>query len=145
MWKNLTINEDSEELQQVKVFYSEESMEIEDKDVKKVHENLAHISSSRLWSMLQKTKRGKALKQSLLKRRIEEVIQKCEACEKNAKTVSKAKSTGLRATNFNERVAMDLTEWYNHYEGRKELICHFVDEFTPLSSAGLVNSDLRRC
>ena len=109
LWNSRKIDENSdEEAESVKIFHGEEQ-----KDIKKVHENLAHISSSRLWSMLLKTKFGKKLKQCILKKRKYEVIQRCEACDKNAKPGTKAKTAGLRATNFNERVAMDLTEWYD--------------------------------
>ena len=49
VWKSLKIDENSdEEAENVKIFYEEEQKELRDKDIKKVHEDLAHISSFRL-------------------------------------------------------------------------------------------------
>ena len=48
------------------------------------------------------------------------------------------KGAALRTAKRDHSVARDLTEWYGPIENRKLIICHVVDEFSRLSSEGIV-------
>ena len=46
----------------------------------------------------------------------------------------------MRSTRFNESVAVDLTDWYAPVTERKQIICHMIDDFSKLSSGGIISS-----
>ncbi len=90
--------------------------------------------------LLKRTKRGQKHGEKSLLKRIRKVTDNCEACLKTANPASKAKNTNMRSVTFNERIAIDLSEWFDIEQKEKVIICHMIDEFLRLSSAGIIKT-----
>ena len=61
-----------------------------------------------------------------LERLVEEVSDDCVICTDSKERKNRPKNCSLRATDFNEDVANDLTEWWCQPKNGKLIICHMV-------------------
>ncbi len=108
--------------------------------IKKVHESLGHPSVGKMIKLIRRTKMGKQLTRSDLETKVKEVVDICEPCERVANQVPRRKNATIRSENFHQVVAMDLTEWWDSNRDEKVIICHFIDEFSRLSSGGIIKT-----
>ena len=69
---------------------------------------------------------------------IEQTIDDCEVCKDEADRSRRPNNTTIRAVEFNESVAIDLTEWWNEKDKSKHIPCHMVDEYSRLSVAEMI-------
>ena len=80
-----------------------------------------------------------------IRRKVIAVVDQCEVCHKNKKQENRNKTIANRSRDFNEVMAIDLTEWYDTSNKKKFIICHMTDEFTRLSAATFVpDKNLKR-
>ena len=59
----------------------------------------------------------------------------CDEKERNSKPKTNSK---LRPFDLNEKVAIDLTKWWDEHGRSKLIICHMIDEYCILSAAKVI-------
>ncbi len=139
IWDELKCDDGLDDLKTVQeIFWTAENDEISKREIQKIHENLDDASVSKMMDLLKRTKMGKLMTDKVLKERVMEVTNNCEPCVRIGNSGSKSKIATIRASTFNERVAIDLSEWWDIERKEKLVICHIV--LSRLSSAGLVKT-----
>ena len=69
---------------------------------------------------------------------IDQTITNCEVRKDEADRSRRPKNATIRAIEFNESVAIDLTEWWNEKDKNKHILCHMGDEYSRLSVAEMI-------
>ena len=105
--------------------------------IMKIHRQYAHRSAEKLYKMLYFAK-NKDLPKKLTLNYIKEVLNKCPVCSQSKK-VHQPKFGGLAAKQFNELIAIDLTEM-TYRNGKTLLVAHIIDIHSRLSHAEIIPS-----
>ena len=104
-------------------------------ELKKLHKRFGHASNEKLRKLLENSKTGMTKRD---KKNLEEVTEACEECFQEKQPGRRNKQTIYRSGDFNETIAIELTEWFDRRQKQKIIICHMIDEFTRLSSAVII-------
>ncbi len=99
----------------------------------KIHQRFGHASKEKLTQLIKSSEETSI--SSAVKKLIHRTVEECEVCHANKNQGRRNKSVLYRNQDFNEGVAIDLTEWFDKEENTKRMICHMVDKFSRLSVA----------
>ena len=125
IWSDLRNTHDEYDQKQIsEIFWGQDENVITQADIKRMHENLAHAGPTKLMTIPKRTKKGQNKKEKTLQQIIKTVTDDCDACALSANPASKGKSTNMRAVTFNERIAIDLTEWWD-VEQKEKIIMSY--------------------
>ena len=100
-----------------------------------IHRQYAHRSAEKLYKMF-KFAKGDDMPKELTLNHIKQVLEKCPVCASH-KTITRPKFGGLLAKQFNEIVAIDLTE-VSFRSGKKVLVAHCMDIHSRFSHAEII-------
>ena len=103
--------------------------------INNLHKRLGHASTEKLIQLLDNS-RKKVSKTT--RRKVITVVDQCGECHNNKKQENRNKRNAYRSRDFNEVMAIDLTEWYDTENKKKHIICHMIDEFKRLSAATFI-------
>ena len=98
-----------------------------------MQKKFAHAKSFKVKRLLENSSMFKDMPKTKLHMLIEQTIDDCEVCKDEADRSQRPKNATIRAVEFNESVAIDLTERWNEKDKNKHILCHMVDEYSRLS------------
>ena len=108
--------------------------------LKRLHVKFGHASVNKLTRVAENSSLKKDMKKTDLRQIVEKITEECEICDKSKERKNRPKKCSVRAVDFNDSIAIDLTEWWCQTKNEKLLICHMMDEFSRLSSAKIIDN-----
>ncbi len=100
------------------------NFEKETEFIKKIHRKFAHAKSFKIERFLENSTMFRNVPRTKLHMLIDKTTDECEVCKEEADRKRRPKNATIRAVEFNESVAIDLTEWWDEKGRNKYTICH---------------------
>ena len=134
--KNLETHINDQKKREEAIFaYAAASETVSMKDVEKLHHYFGHISTDRLYKLLQQA--GKASGET--KKQLEKIRSECIGCIRFANSAPKPKVAAMRCQAFNEIVTLDLKDMGSDSKD-KRYVLYLIDLFSRFTVASFIPS-----
>ncbi len=137
------INHDSEIQQNVIVVKDEKTQERDEmeKVMYRLHVKFGHAHSKQISNLIVKSNLLEefGMKAGEVKQLASKIVEDCKICYNKSERARAPKNCFKRCENFNDCLAIDLTEWFDEHAKQKRIILHMIDEFSRLSIAKYVS------